>query len=63
MDDKLIAAYTAALIAAYTAAIADLRQAPDGWDEDSLRVAIRVLVTRRMELENWETFTPVEVPD
>lgn len=47
------------LIAAYTAAIEDLQNAPEGWDEDSLRVAIRVLVTRRMELENWDTFTPV----
>jgi hypothetical protein len=55
MDEKLLAALTAV--------IEDLKNQSVGWDMDSLRVAVRVLVTRRMELENWEQFTPVEVPD
>jgi hypothetical protein len=53
MDDKLIAALTAV--------IEDLKNQSVGWDMDSLRVAVRVLITRRMELENWDTFQ--EVPD
>jgi hypothetical protein len=52
-----------ALLAAYSAVIADLKTQGIGWDIDSLRVATRVLITRKMELENWEQFTPVEVPD
>jgi hypothetical protein len=51
MDDRLIAAYSSV--------INDLQHAPEGWEKDSLRVALSVLVTRRMELENWDTFTPV----
>jgi hypothetical protein len=48
------------LIAAYSAVIADLSKS-EGWDERLQRVALSVLVTRRMELENWDTFQ--EVPD
>ncbi len=47
MDDKLIAALTAV--------IEDLKNQSVGWDMDSLRVAVRVLITRRMELDNWDS--------
>jgi hypothetical protein len=51
------------LIAAYEQVIADLTPSA-GWEAVALRDALVVLTQRKMELENWEQFLPLdEVPD
>jgi hypothetical protein len=51
------------LIAAYEQVIADLAPSA-GWESKVLQDALIVLNQRKMELENWEKFLPLdEVPD
>ena len=50
------------LIAAYEQVIADLEPSA-GWDSKVLRDALVVLTQRKMELENWELYGQLEVPD
>ena len=51
------------LIAAYEQVIADLAPSA-GWKDAVMRDTLVVLAQRKMELENWEKFLPLdEVPD